>query len=277
MLLRTWVVWIAMCMCQVASAESPYEVDGVRDGVLTGAGALLLVLSDGFVKRTMRSEPACALSAEGLCDPSRLDWPDRTVVGNASEVWRTVSDIGLYGAFALTAGLQAVDVFGSSKGSWGEYGTDMLVMHEALVVSGLMTSILKYAVRRPRPSQYSNAMPGRFGMFEHQLSFPSGHTSAAAALTTSYAATFGLRHPNSPWRWAVYGLAAFWTGMTAQGRVGAGMHFYTDVLAGAVLGAACGVLVPWMHRRGVSLQPTSLGEMSGQNESPLLVTLGMPF
>ena len=183
MVVRTWVVLVAMLMCQAASAESPYEVDGVRDGVLTGAGVLLLVLSDGFVKRAMRSEPACALSAEGLCDPGRLDWPDSTVVGNASEAWRTVSDVGVYGAFLLTAGLQAADVFGSSGGSWGEFGTDMLVMQESLVLSGLMTSLLKYAVRRPRPSQYSNAMPGRFGMFEHQLSFPSGHTSAAAALT----------------------------------------------------------------------------------------------
>ncbi len=278
MVVRAWLVLVVMLSSRVGQAESPYQIDGVQDGVLTGVGALFLVLSDGLVKRALYSEPACATTAEGLCDPSSLDWPDRRVVGNASEAWRTVSHVGLYGAFLLTAGLDALDVFGAEGGgSWGELGTDLLVMQEATVVSGLLTSVFKYSVRRPRPSQYSNAMPGRFGMFEHQLSFPSGHTSIAAAATVSYATTFGLRHPDSPWRWAMYGLAALWTGMTAQGRVAAGMHFYTDVLAGAAIGTACGVLIPWMHRKGISIQPTSLGSTDRSGSQPLIVTLGWPL
>ena len=96
------VVLVLGCV-QPAWAESPYEVDSVRDGVFVGAGTLLLVLSDGLVKRVLRSEPACRTTSEGLCDPEKLDWPDSTAVGNYSEGWRLVSDIGLFGGFALGA------------------------------------------------------------------------------------------------------------------------------------------------------------------------------
>ena len=34
------------------------------------------------------------------------------------------------------------------------------------------------------------------------------------------------------------------------------MHFYTDILGGLALGAAVGAIVPWMHRKEVSLLPT---------------------
>ena len=56
LVVRTLVVLMVLVLSPAAAAESPYEIDGVQDGVLTGAGALLLVLSDGLVKRAMRSE-----------------------------------------------------------------------------------------------------------------------------------------------------------------------------------------------------------------------------
>lgn len=47
-----------------------------------------------------------------------------------------------------------------------------------------------------------------------------------------------------------YGLAA----ATASLRVLSGMHFTTDVLAGAALGSAFGFLVPFLHQRTASMQ-----------------------
>ncbi|MEO1480709.1 MAG: phosphatase PAP2 family protein, partial [Myxococcota bacterium] len=61
-----------------------------------------------------------------------------------------------------------------------------------------------------------------------------------------------LRHPTSRWRYAAAGGAALWTAATGYGRVAAGRHFYTDVLAGAVLGTTVGFLVPKLHEKSGS-------------------------
>jgi undecaprenyl-diphosphatase len=117
-------------------------------------------------------------------------------------------------------------------------------------VASALTQVLKLAVRRPRPTQYD---PQRgLGSVEHQLSFPSGHTAATAAIAAASATTFVLRHRSSPWRFVVIGAAVAVTALTGYGRVGGGMHFPTDVLAGALLGGSIGVLVPGWHRRPVS-------------------------
>ena len=65
----------------------------------------------------------------------------------------------------------------------------------------------------------------------------------------AYATTYGLRNPESPWRWAVYGGAATLSLVTGYARVGGGMHFYTDVMASTVLGTVIGIVVPMWHRR----------------------------
>jgi membrane-associated phospholipid phosphatase len=38
-------------------------------------------------------------------------------------------------------------------------------------------------------------------------------------------------------------------------RVGSGEHFWTDVLVGAVVGSAFGVLIPTLHRRADGAHP----------------------
>lgn len=255
-----------MSLCLVAvlalgsgeEGATPYEVEPLTDGVLTAGGAIFLILMDGLVKPALISDPSCDLAETGTyCDPRGLNALDATVVGNDSEVWRQLSNVGIGLAYAMPLVLGAIDSFSADTSSpWADWGIDLLVVTEAGILTSLMTSVVKYAVRRPRPTQYSADMPGRFGSPEHQLGFPSGHTSVAAAVSTAYAMTFGLRHPDSGWRWVVYGGAGLATVFTGYSRVAAGMHFYTDVLGGIALGTAVGLLVPWMHRKGVSLVPT---------------------
>lgn len=255
-----------MSLCLVAAlvlasgdeGATPYEIDPVTDGVLTVGTTLFLVLMDGLVKSTVTPDPACKLSESGTyCDPSKLNALDATVVGNNSETWRQLSNVGIGAAYAMPLLIGALDSFAADTNTpWGDWGTDLLVITEAGLLTSLLTSAVKYAVRRPRPTQYSPDMPNRFGTSEHQLSFPSGHTSVAAAVSSAYAMTFSLRHPDSPWRWAVYGGAGLATVFTGYSRVAAGMHFYTDVLGGMVLGTTLGLLIPWVHRRGVTLVPT---------------------
>jgi undecaprenyl-diphosphatase len=100
----------------------------------------------------------------------------------------------------------------------------------AAIVGVMVFKLLKWISRRPRPCQYephcwSKVLP------PDQFSFPSGHTMTAfaIALVVSYFYQ-GLEGP-------MYFLAI----SIAISRVVLGMHFLSDVLAGAVLGSALGL------------------------------------
>jgi undecaprenyl-diphosphatase len=100
----------------------------------------------------------------------------------------------------------------------------------AALVGVMVFKLLKRLSRRPRPCQYephcwSKVLP------PDQFSFPSGHTMTAfsIALVISYFYQ-GLEGP-------MYFLAI----SIAISRVVLGMHFLSDVLAGAVLGSALGL------------------------------------
>ncbi len=54
------------------------------------------------------------------------------------------------------------------------------------------------------------------------------------------------------------------TAFVAQARVEGGMHFYSDVAAGAVVGALAGLLVPRAYRRDdVAVVPMAGGDTNG--------------
>ena len=230
--------------------ESPYDIDPVTDGLITGGGFLFLTMLDGITKKTLKPTPACTITDAGHCDPNDLGAFDASIVGNDSQTWRTISDVGLYGSLALPLLAGGLDYgFRENGGNgWSSFGKDTLVITEAAVLTTMLTSLFKYAVRRPRPTQYSTVTQNKFGLPDHQLSFPSGHTSVTAAATTAYAMTFGYKYPNSPWRWAIYGGAALVTGITGYARTAGGKHFYSDIIAGAALGVTMGILVPYLHR-----------------------------
>ncbi len=108
---------------------------------------------------------------------------------------------------------------------------------------------MKFAVRRPRPYSYDpDTTVGDPTAEEARLSFFSGHTSTTFALATAYAYLFQVRHPRSRWVAPVWVLGLSLASVTGVARVEAGKHFWTDVLAGAAVGAAVGLLVPVLHR-----------------------------
>ena len=254
---------LAVTLASVSPAnQSPYEIDAVKDGLITGGGFLFLTMLDGITKKTLKPTPACTVTAAGHCDPNDLGAFDASIVGNDSQTWRTISDIGLYGSLALPLIAGGLDYGFGENGvnRWSSFGKDTLVITEAAVLTTMLTSLFKYAVRRPRPTQYSAITQDKFGLPDHQLSFPSGHTSVTAAATTAYAMTFGYKYPDSQWRWVVYSGAALITGLTGYARTAGGKHFYSDIIAGAVLGVTMGVLVPYFHRTSdIDTTQVSLG------------------
>ena len=239
---------VGMLSSWAVTGGSPYNVDPAFDVPLTVGVLAVVGLEETFVKPSLSAPSGCVLPSNGAyCDKSHLNSLDRSVVGNYSKTWLNVSDVGQYGALALPIAASSLDAWlsGSDTGL-EDAATDSLVVIEAATFATLMSTMVKLATRRPRPGQYVADRAGT--SIEDQLSFPSGHTTATAAATTAYATTFWLRHPDSPARYVVTAGAVAMTGAVGYARVAGGMHFYIDVLAGAVMGGVTGWLVPLWHR-----------------------------
>ena len=84
--------------------------------------------------------------------------------------------------------------------------------------------------------------------------FPSGHTSASAALYVSLALL--CQRITRPWlRWGLTVLCLLVPFAVATARLYRGMHHPTDVAVGLVNGVVCALLAWWYLRRDVELAP----------------------
>jgi len=103
------------------------------------------------------------------------------------------------------------------------------MLTESVLYSGLAVSLLKYTVGRSRP--YTNEGPVTMFTYSFQeanVSFPSGHTATAFAISTVLA----NRIDNPIATVALYGLAGF----TGYQRIYDDKHWFSDVFVGAAIG-----------------------------------------
>lgn len=91
-----------------------------------------------------------------------------------------------------------------------------------------MTELLKRSIRRERPA---TTYPGELYVYEIRTDYamPSGHTSGAFATATA----LSLKYPE----WYVIVPSYLWASSVGLSRMHLGLHYPTDVLAGAALGA----------------------------------------
>lgn len=91
-----------------------------------------------------------------------------------------------------------------------------------------MTELLKRSIRRERPA---TTYPGELYIYEIRTDYamPSGNTSGAFATATA----LSLKYPE----WYVIVPAYVWASSVGFSRMHLGLHYPTDVLAGAALGA----------------------------------------
>jgi len=96
-----------------------------------------------------------------------------------------------------------------------------------------MTELLKRSIRRERPA---TTYPGELYIYEIRTDYamPSGHTSGAFATATA----LSLKYPE----WYVIVPSYLWASSVGLSRMHLGLHYPTDVLAGAVLGAGSAYL-----------------------------------
>lgn len=102
-----------------------------------------------------------------------------------------------------------------------------IVIGSALAASSAITLVMKKAIDRPRPFvTYPDIQKLTDG---GSPSLPSGHTSIAFAAATS----LSLEYP----KWYVIAPSYIWAGTVGYSRMHLGVHYPSDVLAGAVVGA----------------------------------------
>jgi undecaprenyl-diphosphatase len=127
--------------------------------------------------------------------------------------------------------------------------TDRPRVRHATVAAGLsfviglgFNQLVLLAVQRPRP--YLDGLTHLIIAPSVDGSFPSDHATAAAAI----AATFLLHGMKG--RGLMYCAAAL---LICLSRVYVGTHYFSDVLAGALIGAGAAVVVRWVYRRGTEV------------------------
>lgn len=100
-------------------------------------------------------------------------------------------------------------------------------------VGGVITQALKYGINRPRPITLNDPTLTAYEG-ETDLSFPSGHTSLAFSTATALC----LKYP----KWYVIAPASIWACSVGYSRMNLGVHYPSDVVAGALVGAGSAYL-----------------------------------
>ena len=121
------------------------------------------------------------------------------------------------------------------------------------VTSVALTFGTKILVNRQRPLNALNNVHSKGSPILDVYSFPSGHTSSSFALATM----FTLRYPKYP---QVYAPMFIWSLMVAYGRPYFGMHYPSDLLAGAIIGSGSSILIYSLRKELFKFKNRVLGE-----------------
>ena len=114
-----------------------------------------------------------------------------------------------------------------------------IIISGTVIISSAITGLLKYTIQRERPfvtyPDINHITP------EDSYSFPSGHTSTAFALATSVT----IAYP----KWYVAAPAYLWASSAAYSRMHFGVHYPSDVIAGALIGSGSAWLCYQLNKR----------------------------
>ena len=125
-----------------------------------------------------------------------------------------------------------------------------IVIGFSLASTAVITFGLKYAVDRTRPFVTYPDIIKRSSA--GSKSFPSGHTSSAFALATS----ISLEYP----KWYIIAPSYAWACAVGYSRMRLGVHYPSDVFAGAIIGTGCAWAMWWLNKK---LVENRIGDLKG--------------
>jgi membrane-associated phospholipid phosphatase len=109
------------------------------------------------------------------------------------------------------------------------------------VANGLADRVRPYCYDENTPLDLKTTVNAR-------LSFYSGHTSTAAAMSFFIAKVFSDYLTNTTTKTIIWTSAVIYPAVTGFLRIDSGNHFRTDVLVGYITGALIGYFIPVLHK-----------------------------
>lgn len=189
----------------------------------------------------------------GLDQPA-LEWLADHRSGWLTTVFTTITTV--FGPYVLPV------IVAVGCGIWGwrtHRWRDPVMLVGAMVLSTVVSTVIKSLVARPRPSDELQTVPG----VESSFSFPSGHTIGATTLVLvgGYLLWREARTRGAFVEWSVVSVVVVL--VVAASRLYLGYHFVTDVLAGVCLAVVTlGVVVAIDRWRGSSVGATHGEELT---------------
>jgi undecaprenyl-diphosphatase len=259
---------------RIPHTDTPLALDAWKDSVIIGTSIALnatAILLDRSSEADVIDSELRAVNTGARSIPD-LNWLDRTFAYSFRSDLDSVSTGFTLTAMALPGVLMALP-----RPEWISLG---LMYAESATLTWGIKELIKTVVPRPRPYMYyptdlqnadDNGLRNELNNGDHLRSFPSGHTALAfnAAGFTSYVLYRYV--PESPWKLPVSAAGYSLAFASSLLRLYSGNHFASDLAAGALIGTATGLIVPWLHGRqlgdrstcskmrvAVSLVPTGL-------------------
>jgi membrane-associated phospholipid phosphatase len=167
-----------------------------------------------------------------------LRWSDTAAAGSLSNVFS-------YGLAPL-AGIGIGSLVSWYDHRLSNLPLDLLFVAEATILAVNLNQVSKLAFARERPDVHalSESERARRTVAGDNLSFYSGHTTVAFALAASAGTVSSMRgYRLAPVMWATGMSLALVSGYL---RIAADRHYATDVIAGALLGSAIGIGIPYL-------------------------------
>lgn len=246
-----------------AFAQSPYQLRTGTEAVLIGGGVASLGTSIALRKAV---EP---LTLSEITTANRADIRafDRGATYHWSPRFDKLSDVTLVGNAAVL-GLMTLGTKPMRQDMW----TVGVMYVETLLLANGIGRTVKGITKRNRPFVYNvNAPLDEKETRDARQSFFSGHATNAFATAVFTGDVFRHYFPDSKLKPVVWigslGLAT----ATAVLRYEGGLHYPTDLLAGAAFGSLIGWGIPKLHEvtgrstlgRRLDIQPWSNGQANG--------------
>jgi membrane-associated phospholipid phosphatase len=151
----------------------------------------------------------------------------------------------------------------------------LLINARVFAANSIMTSLVKIGAARERPYHYFGTRSSEGS--KDFTSFFSGHSSVAFSQAVANSMILSRSYPQ--YESAIWSGLLGVAGLTAYLRVAGDMHYFTDILAGAITGS----LIAWtvtrseLKRFGVDDNQNSITLQSRGNGSNFVISLKIPL
>jgi membrane-associated phospholipid phosphatase len=224
--------------------DSPFILDPALEGILFTASAGL----NGLVLYFDKVAEVNHLKFGGTTiNSSQVNGFDQLLMNSYSPV---IDKLGT--GFGIISILTPAVLLTAPSDQWLTIGT---MYAETITLAYGFKELGKLCINRARPYMYSKGFPrDAVNDNDWNKSFPSGHTTLSFAGASFTSFVFSNYFPDFKWKIPIIVSSYAAAVGTAACRIASGDHFLTDVIAGAAVGTACGLFIPWIHSFNINIK-----------------------